>query len=199
MMIERSNRLTAMTEAVTKNSSAREMLILVDENDREVGTAEKLVVHIDGVLHRAFSIYLFNSKGQLLLTRRASSKYHSGGLWTNTCCSHPRPGESVDLAARRRLREETGIDCELRYGFQFIYRAELGGGLIEHELDHVFVGTYDGIPHLDPNEADACEWVDTQTLAHDIKARPERYSAWMALSLDRALACYRDRPATRGR
>jgi isopentenyl-diphosphate Delta-isomerase len=188
-----------MTEAVTKKDGAREMLVLVDENDREVGTAEKLAVHVEGTLHRAFSIYLFNSKGQLLLTRRARGKYHSGGLWTNTCCSHPRPGEPVDLAARRRLREETGIDCELRHGFQFIYRAELDGGLIEHELDHVFVGTFDGIPQLDPSESDASEWVDAQALTRDIKVRPERYSVWMALSLERALACYRDPPAARGR
>jgi isopentenyl-diphosphate Delta-isomerase len=188
-----------MTEAVTKKDDTREMLVLVDENDREVGTAEKLAVHVNGALHRAFSIYLFNSQGQLLLTRRAAGKYHSGGLWTNTCCSHPRPGEQVDLAARRRLREETGIDCELRYGFRFIYRAELDGGLIEHELDHVFVGTYDGTPNLDPNESDASEWVDAQMLVRDIEARPERYSVWMALSLDRALACYRDPSATRGR
>lgn len=175
-----------------ENQSAHEMLVLVDEHDRELGTAEKLAVHLNGTLHRAFSIYIFNSNGQLLLTRRARGKYHSGGLWTNTCCSHPRPGEPVDLAARRRLREETGIDCELRYGFQFIYRVELNGGLIEHELDHVFIGIYDGMPALDPNEADACEWVDSLALQGDIKARPERYSAWMALSLDRTLACYRD-------
>jgi isopentenyl-diphosphate delta-isomerase len=169
------------------------MLVLVDETDRELGTDEKLAVHVRGVLHRAFSIYLFNSKGQLLLTRRAAGKYHSGGLWTNTCCGHPRPGEAIHSAARRRLREETGIDCELSRGFQFIYRAELAGGLIEHELDHVFVGTYEGEPDLDPNEADAYEWVEPQALVRDVKARPQKYSVWMALSLNKALEFERTR------
>jgi isopentenyl-diphosphate delta-isomerase len=180
-----------MSEATTKNA---EMLVLVDEDDREIGTGEKLAVHVDGALHRAFSIYLFNSEGQLLLTRRAQGKYHSGGLWTNTCCGHPRPGEPVERAARRRLREETGIDVELRYGFRFIYRATLSGGLTENELDHVFVGIYDGTPDLDPNEADACEWVDGDALLRDVELHPKRYSVWMALSLQQALVCHRAKP-----
>jgi len=169
---------------------APEMLILVDENDREVGVEEKLAVHRRGVLHRAFSIYLFNSKGELLLTRRAAGKYHSGGLWTNTCCSHPRPGETTESAARRRLREEAGIDCALRHGFHFVYRAELDGGMIEHELDHVFVGCYDGVPTLDPTESDAYRWIDPHALLDDVKLNPVRYSTWMILSLAKTIELY---------
>jgi isopentenyl-diphosphate Delta-isomerase len=145
-------------------------------------------VHQRGALHRAFSIYLFDSNGRLLLTRRAAGKYHSGGLWTNTCCSHPRPGEALEDAARRRLLEETGIDCALTRRFHFIYRAELDNGMIEHELDHVFVGTFDGEPRLDPSESDAYEWVDPRALVRDVADHPERYSVWMRCSLDRAIA-----------
>jgi isopentenyl-diphosphate delta-isomerase len=168
-----------------------EQLVLVDEADRELGTRGKLAVHVEGALHRALSVYVFNGKGQLLLTRRSPGKYHSGGLWTNTCCSHPRPGEAVASAARRRLREEAGIDCDLVRAFEFIYRAELENGLIEHELDHVFVATFDGEPRLDPRESDAWEWADPPALARDIAAHPERYSAWLALSLEKAVEAQR--------
>jgi len=191
--------MVTMSGTVTNDDNTSNMLVLVDQDDHEVGVAEKLAVHVDGTLHRAFSIYLFNTNGETLLTRRALGKYHSGGLWTNTCCSHPRPGETTENAARRRLREETGIDCELRYGFQFIYHAVLDGGLTEHELDHVFVGAHDGAPALDPNESDAYRWVGEQRLAQDIAAHPERYSVWMALSFERAFACHRERLANRVR
>jgi isopentenyl-diphosphate delta-isomerase len=168
-----------------------EEVVLVDENDREVGRAEKIAAHVQGTLHRAFSIYIFNSRGRLLLTRRAPGKYHSGGLWTNTCCGHPRPGEETTAAARRRLREETGIDCAVEEKFSFVYRAPFANGLTEHELDHVFVGTYDGALNVDPNEADAVEWVEVDKLVPDIKAHPEKYSVWMALSVERAIASLR--------
>src|SRR3954467_8781583 len=114
-----------------------EMLVLVDENDNPIGTEEKLAAHRAGLLPRAFSIYIFNSRGGMLITRRAPGKYHSPGLWTNTCCGHPRPDEELGAAARRRLREETGIVCEIAHKTQFIYRAEFANGLTEHELDHV--------------------------------------------------------------
>src|SRR5690349_17076045 len=129
-----------------------EYLILVDEQDHEIGTEEKLKTHRDAKLHRAFSIFIFNKKGQLLLQRRALSKYHSGGLWTNTCCGHPRPGENIDKAAHRRLQEEMGFDCNMKDVFRFTYKAPLDHGLTEHEVDHVFIGTCDAQPKLNHDE-----------------------------------------------
>src|SRR4030042_2763439 len=123
-----------------------EKIILVDENDREIGTEEKLKTHEQGKLHRAFSIFVFNSKGELLLQRRAKGKYHSGGLWTNTCCSHPREGEKLEEAVHRRLKQEMGLDCPLKEAFSFIYKVRFENGLFEHELDHVFIGRVDGKP-----------------------------------------------------
>src|SRR5919205_4313288 len=125
---------------------AAEELILVDAQDRELGVKEKLQAHVEGALHRAVSVFVFDGGGRLLLQKRAPTKYHSAGLWSNTACGHPRPGESTLAAARRRLREEMGFDCELREAFQFLYRAELDGELVEHEYDHVFVGVHDRDP-----------------------------------------------------
>lgn len=176
-----------------KDMSMSDLIVLVDESDREVGTKDRLATHVDGALHRAVSVYVFNSVERLLLTRRAACKYHSGGLWTNTCCTHPKPGESTQDAARRCLRKEVGIDCEITSAFHFIYRAELANGLTEHELDHVFVATYDIDPNLDPNESDAYEWVDPQELSRDIEAHPEKYTAWLPLSLNRAIEVQRAR------
>jgi isopentenyl-diphosphate delta-isomerase len=164
-----------------------EMLVLVDENDGEVGTEEKLAAHRAGRLHRAFSIYLFNSRGELLITRRAPGKYHSPGLWTNTCCGHPRPGEPVERAALRRLGEETGIACELSPAFRFLYRAEFANGLVEHELDHVFIGRYEGPFALAPDEADAAKWMDADALSAEVAAHPERFTVWLGLSLKGAI------------
>jgi isopentenyl-diphosphate delta-isomerase len=165
-----------------------EMLVLVDEDDNEVGTEEKLATHQAGKLHRAFSIFLFNSRGEMLITRRAPGKYHSPGLWTNTCCGHPRPGEALGDAARRRLREETGIVCEIARKSQFIYRAEFDNGLTEHELDHIFTGVYDGpLDAINPEEADAVEWVDPQQTLADMQTNPSRYTVWFRLSLKTAL------------
>src|SRR5918997_6672888 len=122
-----------------------EQVILVDEADREVGTGSKLEAHREGALHRAFSVFVFDRRGRLLLQKRAAGKYHSGGLWSNTCCGHPRPGEATAEAARRRLREEMNFDCELRAAFEFLYRAQFTNKLIEHEYDHVFVGEFGGV------------------------------------------------------
>lgn len=158
-----------------------ERVVLVDENDGEVGTLEKQRAHAEGRLHRALSVFLFNSRGEMLLQRRAAAKYHSGGLWTNTCCSHPRPGEAVDQAARRRLREEMGIDCPLEPAFEFTYRAQVGPGLVEHEYDHVFLGRYDGEPAPSGDEVEAWRWVPVDALAEEVAAAPERFTPWFRL------------------
>lgn len=180
-----------MNPDLMHDKNMTESIILVDESDRKMGTTDKLVAHIDGALHRAVSVYVFNSEGRLLLTRRAAGKYHSGGLWTNTCCTHPWPGETTQAAVRRCLRKEVGIDCQAVPAFHFIYRAQLENGLTEHELDHVFVATYDGEPDLNLNEADAYIWVDLRELGHDIATCPEKYTAWLPLSLDRAVETQR--------
>jgi len=164
-----------------------EQIILVDEADREIGTAEKLAAHRDGGrLHRAFSVFLFDDAGRMLLQRRAAAKYHFGGLWTNACCGHPRPGEEVGAAARRRLREELGVEPELREVFSFVYSAEdPGSGLTEREVDHVFVGRFSGEARPDPSEVDALRWADCDELEHDLGERPEHYTPWFAHALER--------------
>jgi len=158
-------------------------VILVDRQDRQMGTMEKMEAHRQGLLHRAVSVFLFNSRGELMLQRRAMGKYHSAGLWTNTCCSHPYPGESAGEAARRRLREEMGIDTDLEFSHTFIYKTELGSGLTEHELDHVFFGYYDGNPNPDPEEADQWKFVPMPELLADLSANPSRYTVWIRLIL----------------
>jgi isopentenyl-diphosphate delta-isomerase len=159
-------------------------VVLVDRDDRETGTEEKLRAHQVGALHRAVSVFLFDVHGRLLLQRRADGKYHSAGKWSNTCCSHPRPGEEPIDAARRRLVEEMGIDCDLSPAFSFIYRAELDGGLIEHELDHVFVGTFVGAPLPDKREVGAWGWMAVPALIAECLANPSHYSAWLPRALD---------------
>jgi len=161
----------------------REEVILVDADDREVGTAEKLDAHARGLLHRALSVFLFDADGRVLLQRRAADKYHSSGLWSNTCCSHPRPGEDVGAAAARRLGEEMGIDVPLARAFAFLYRAEVAAGLVEHELDHVFTGRFDGEPSPNPDEASDWAWRDPAELEREIAAEPARFAAWLPLAL----------------
>ncbi|MYE91072.1 isopentenyl-diphosphate Delta-isomerase, partial [Candidatus Poribacteria bacterium] len=162
----------------------QEHVILVDSMGREIGTEEKLKAHREGKLHRAFSIFIFNTRGELLLQKRSATKYHSGGLWTNTCCSHPRLGESHYCAARRRLNEEMGFDCELTELFSFIYHAELENHLFEHELDSVFVGRYNGQPVPNPAEVDDWQWRDTEKLKRDVGNNPEHYTYWFRLILN---------------
>ena len=164
-----------------------EYVILVDPMDREIGTEEKLKAHRGGKLHRAFSVFVFNTSGELLLQKRSETKYHSGGLWTNTCCSHPRPGESHYCAARRRLNEEMGFDCELTGLFSFIYYAKLENNLFEHELDSVFVGRYDGQPVPNPDEVDDWKWMDVEKLKRDVGKNPGHYTYWFKLILNRVL------------
>lgn len=160
-----------------------EEVILVNPQDEEIGTMEKLEAHKKGLLHRAFSILIFNSDGEMLLQRRAATKYHSGGLWTNACCSHPLPGESFESATRRKLFQEMGINVDLTFGFSFIYKAILGD-LIEHEIDHVFIGTFDGIPDLNPEEADAFKFLSLDNLRKDIYINPDDYTAWFKIILN---------------
>ena len=157
---------------------------LVDKLDNEIGVMEKMEAHEKGLLHRAFSVFILNSKGELMLQQRALSKYHSGGLWTNTCCSHPRLGETTKQAAHRRMMEEMGFDCELKELFDFIYKAELDSGLIEHELDHVFVGYYDGNPEINKEEVESWKWMSIEELASHINQQPELYTEWFKIIFD---------------
>lgn len=164
-----------------------EYVVLVNERDEEVGVQEKLRAHVEGKLHRAFSVFVFNEQGQLLLQQRHPAKYHSGGLWSNTCCSHPRPGEPVAEAAQRRLQEEMGIACALDRRFGFVYRSRLDGGLYEHEYDHVFVGRYDGAPAPHCDEVAHWRWVHPEALRADVAAHPGRYTYWFRLVYERVL------------
>ena len=161
-----------------------ENVILVDEKDNQVGLMPKLEAHQKGLLHRAFSVFIFNSDYKLLLQKRASSKYHSGGLWTNTCCSHPRDGEDTIDAANRRLNEEMGIKTSLRKVFDFIYTAELDNNLIENEFDHVFYGVYDIDPIINTDEAEDFKWVDMETLKNDIENNKDQYTVWFKIAFD---------------
>lgn len=160
-----------------------EHVVLVDENDQELGTMEKMEAHRAGKLHRAFSVMVFNSKGELLIQQRAASKYHSAGLWTNTCCSHPRPEESIQLATTRRLREEMGIDAMPQFLYKFVYRVDLGEDMVEHELDHVFQATFDGVPSIDPSEVQDWKFVPLRELLSDVSRSPEKYTYWFRLIL----------------
>jgi isopentenyl-diphosphate delta-isomerase len=158
---------------------ADDMVVLVDSGDAELGVAPKLDVHREGRLHRAVSVVLFDECGRVLLQRRADGKYHSGGLWSNTCCGHPRPGESVNDAAQRRLSAELGIrGCGLTRVTRFLYFAELDGGLVEHELDHVFVGRWNGSASPDPLEVAEIQWMERHVLLEELARAPDRYTAW---------------------
>lgn len=164
----------------------KDLVVLVDEQDHQTGIMEKMAAHQKGLLHRAFSVLLFNDQQQWLLQQRALDKYHCGGLWTNTCCSHPFPGEPVIDAARRRLREEMGIECALQPAFQLRYRATFDNGLTEHEYDHVFVGHFSGTPQINPSEVADWKYLSLPALRQDLDAAPERYTPWFKLIVDRA-------------
>ncbi len=166
---------------------AEEQVILVDAQDREIGTLEKLAAHRNGgVLHRAFSVFLVDPQGRWLLQQRAAGKYHFPNLWTNSCCSHPRPGEQTADAARRRLREELGLDCPLTERFQFVYRATSEAeGLTEHEFDHVFTGVYSGEIRPDPEEVAAVRWIAPAVLEREVREHPGRFTPWFKIALER--------------
>ena len=160
---------------------ADELVVLVDAADRQIGTSPKLAAHRQGRLHRAISVQIADARGRLLLQKRHVGKYQSGGLWTNTCCSHPRPGESTLAAAQRRLAAEMGIACPLSPLFTTTYRADLDNDMIEHEIVHVFAGSYDGPIRADPLEADGYDWVTPEALRRDLALTPEHYSVWFRI------------------
>ena len=164
-------------------------IILVDKKDNQIGVEEKIKAHLEGKLHRAFSIFLFNAKGEMLIQKRAKGKYHSGGLWSNACCSHPRANQDIKEEAKTRLKEEMGIDYDakdLKEIFSFIYKAKLRD-LIEHEFDHVFIGKFEGNAKPNKEEAEDWKWINSEELKKDVKENPEKYTEWFRIILDRVL------------
>lgn len=161
-----------------------EEVVLVDEMDRPIGRMEKMEAHREGVLHRAFSAFVLNDRGELMLQQRAFDKYHSGGLWTNTCCSHPRPEESVLVAGERRLIEEMGFTTPLKELFQFTYKAKLDNELTEYEYDHVLLGYYNEAPRLNSAEAADYRWVALPAVEAEIKEHPERFTEWFKICFE---------------
>lgn len=159
-----------------------QFVILVDANDHQTGVAEKMDAHRKGLLHRAFSVFIINSQGQILLQQRAFSKYHSGGLWTNACCSHPKPGEKILDAAHRRIQEEMGFDCALKYVYNFTYKVKLDNELTEHELDHVLVGLYDGPVRPAPEEVCNYRYIDIEDLEREMQIEPESFTTWFRIT-----------------
>lgn len=162
-----------------------EQVILVDTNDTSCGLMEKMEAHKKGILHRAFSIFIFNSNNELLLQQRAFSKYHTPGLWTNTCCSHPRNHETTKQAAKRRLMEEMGMKCDFDEVFSFIYKSEVGQGLIEHEFDHVFIGKSDITPQINPDEVNNWRYDSMKNIRYELITNPQEYTIWFRIAFDR--------------
>lgn len=161
-----------------------EKVILVDTRDNEVGEMEKMEAHLKGELHRAISVIVYNDQKEMLLQQRAFTKYHTPGLWSNTCCSHPRPGEGVEQAANRRLLEEMGFQCQLVKAFDFVYKASFPNGLIEHEFDHVFFGKFNLEPFINPEEAHAYRWIGMDELMQEMKNSPDEFTIWFRLIME---------------
>ncbi len=162
-----------------------ENVILVDENDKQIGTMPKMEAHEKALLHRAFSVFIMNNKGETMLQQRAANKYHTPLLWTNTCCSHQRVGESNIEAGKRRLEEEMGFVAELEELFSFIYKAPFDNGLTEHELDHVMMGSYEGEPNINPAEVADWKWMKPEAIKADIDVHPENYTAWFKIIFEK--------------
>jgi isopentenyl-diphosphate Delta-isomerase len=165
-----------------------EQVILVNEQDEEIGLMEKIEAHQKALLHRAFSVFIFNDKGELLLQQRAISKYHSGGLWTNTCCSHPRAGESTIEAAHRRLKEEMGFETRLEKAFDFIYKSDFDNGLTEHEFDHVFIGYYNGLILPDQKEVENYAFRSLEKINTYLVSHPDFFTSWFHIAFPRVKA-----------
>ena len=170
-------------------------VILVNEHDDMVGIMDKMEAHKQGLLHRAFSIFIFNTKGEMLLQQRAFSKYHSGGLWTNACCSHPLPGEKTKDAVQRRLMEELGFETPLEKIFDFVYKATFDNGLTEHEFDHVFVGEYDGQLNINPDEVNDCCYKEFSEIKDTMQTHPQKYTAWFHLAFPKIEEWWKNRYA----
>jgi isopentenyl-diphosphate delta-isomerase len=170
-----------------------EFVILVDQNDRETGTMEKMQAHREAMLHRAFSVFVFNSSGKLMLQQRALSKYHSPGLWTNTCCSHPRPGERTEDAAHRRMIEEMGFDCAMEEAFSFTYKAAFDNNLTEHEVDHVFIGISDRLPEINPEEVESYRFADMDRIRNEMMLNPENFTVWFRIAFERVDAYFKQK------
>jgi len=162
-----------------------EQVILVNERDEKIGLMPKLEAHQKGILHRAFSIFVYNDKNELMLQQRALNKYHSPGLWTNTCCSHQRDGETSLEAGKRRLQEEMGFTTPLKETNSFIYKAPFDNGLTEHELDHILVGNYNGIPKINQTEVASWKWMTLEQVQNDIQINPDDYTAWFKIIFDK--------------
>ena len=164
---------------------AEEKVILVNEKDEQIGLMEKIEAHEKALLHRAFSVFVFNDKNELMIQQRALSKYHSPGLWTNTCCSHQREGESNIEAGKRRLQEEMGFSTGLKDTISFIYKAPFDNGLTEHEFDHILVGNFEGKPNLNPDEVASWKWVSLEDLQVDMEKNPHIYTEWFKIIFDK--------------
>ncbi len=162
-----------------------ENVILVNKDDEPIGLMPKMEAHEKAVLHRAFSVFIINDKGETMLQQRAKDKYHSPLLWTNTCCSHQRDGESNIEAGKRRLMEEMGFSTELKELFSFIYKAPFDNGLTEHELDHVMMGHFNDLPNINSNEVETWKWMHPEDIKKDIAKNPEQYTAWFKIIFDR--------------
>lgn len=169
-----------------------EEVVLVNVNDQPIGYMEKQEAHLKGLLHRAFSVFIFNNNNELLLQKRAVSKYHSGGLWTNTCCSHPRKNEIVLSAAKRRLFEEMGIKCDLKFKFSFIYKAKLDNNLFEHELDHVFFGYTNTKPDINKEEVDSYCYKSIEKIQKEIINQPDQYTEWFKICFNEVVINYEE-------
>lgn len=162
-----------------------ERVILVNEQDEQIGTMPKMEAHEKALLHRAFSVFVFNERKELMIQQRAKHKYHSPLLWTNTCCSHQRVGESNVEAGKRRLMEEMGFVTDLTESISFIYKAPFDNGLTEHEFDHIMIGTFNDEPKINPDEVEAWKWMDLESLKTDMKTNPEQYTAWFKIIFDK--------------
>ena len=170
---------------MVKLNRKKENIILVDKKDNEIGVGEKIKIHKEGLLHRAFSVFIFNSDSELLLQKRANIKYHSGGLWSNTCCGHPQSGEVLEVAAHRRLNEEMGFDCKFREIFSFIYQVKFDNKLFEHEYDHVFIGKFDGYPLPNQDEVSEWKWMDIKRLERKVQENSDNYTYWLKIIINK--------------
>ena len=165
----------------------RDRIVKVDEHDNEIGEIEKIEAHKAPILHRAFSVFIINDKNEMLIQQRAFNKYHSGGLWANACCSHPRVGEEVISSAKERMKDEIGVSCELKELFTFIYETKFSDNLYEHELDHVLLGHHNGPFVMNKEEVNDLKWISYKELAKDLEKHPDKYASWFKIAAPKVL------------